>query len=349
MADLWYELLKFVLTTTYFTFRGNIFKQKFGAAMGSPVSPTVANLYMEWFEQRAIATAPPDWKPRIWKRYVDDVFEVVKKGAAQPLTDHLNQVDHTGNIKFTFEEEADRKLPCLDLLVQVLPSGAIQTSVYRKKKTHTDQYLNFASEHALNHKLSVIRTLMDRKNNIVSTQADRDSEDRHIRNALGRCGYPAWAFTKVQQQRERNRKQREGPKTKQGTTTTRIPPIVLPYIQGVTEPISRFMKQAGVSTASRPHTTLKQLLVSPKDKPDMMNITDCVYQIPCGNCKRSYIGETGRKFGTRMGEHQTNVTQNTANKQFTRSQRKSSIDSYHKSAITDHVAQHNHAISYLGT
>ena len=42
------ELLRFVLTTTYFLFRGNIYKQRFGAAMGSPVSPVVANLYMEF-------------------------------------------------------------------------------------------------------------------------------------------------------------------------------------------------------------------------------------------------------------------------------------------------------------
>ena len=41
------ELLRFVLTTTYFTFRGVIYKQKFGAAMGSPVSPIIANLFME--------------------------------------------------------------------------------------------------------------------------------------------------------------------------------------------------------------------------------------------------------------------------------------------------------------
>ena len=39
------ELLKFIVTTTYFSFRGTIYKQKFGTAMGSQVSP--ANLFME--------------------------------------------------------------------------------------------------------------------------------------------------------------------------------------------------------------------------------------------------------------------------------------------------------------
>jgi len=41
------ELLEFVVTTTYFTFRGVIYQQRFGTAMGSPVSPIIANLFME--------------------------------------------------------------------------------------------------------------------------------------------------------------------------------------------------------------------------------------------------------------------------------------------------------------
>ena len=41
------ELLDFILSTTYFTFRDNIYRQLFGAAMGSPVSPLAANIYME--------------------------------------------------------------------------------------------------------------------------------------------------------------------------------------------------------------------------------------------------------------------------------------------------------------
>ena len=51
-------LLSFCLNTTYFTYMGVIYKQKHGAAMGSPVSPIIANLYMEGFEEIALRTAP---------------------------------------------------------------------------------------------------------------------------------------------------------------------------------------------------------------------------------------------------------------------------------------------------
>ena len=51
-------LLEFCLKNTYFSFQGHIYEQVEGAAMGSPVSPIVANLYMEYLEQKALSTAP---------------------------------------------------------------------------------------------------------------------------------------------------------------------------------------------------------------------------------------------------------------------------------------------------
>lgn len=83
------DLTEFIATTTYFSFRGQLFKQKFGAAMGSPVSPILANFFMEWLKQQAIATAPIDCKPKLWKRYVDDILEIIKRGKVEGLTDHL--------------------------------------------------------------------------------------------------------------------------------------------------------------------------------------------------------------------------------------------------------------------
>ncbi|XP_014679428.1 PREDICTED: uncharacterized protein LOC106819296, partial [Priapulus caudatus] len=127
------ELLTFVLMTTYFKFRDQIYNQKFGAAMGSPVSPIVANLYMEWLETEAIATAPADLKPKLWLRYVDDTLEIIKSGTVQQWTEHLNSIDSTNNIKFTYEEELDQKIPFLDTLIHKREDGSLKLTVYRKK------------------------------------------------------------------------------------------------------------------------------------------------------------------------------------------------------------------------
>ena len=59
--------------------------------MGSPVLPIMCNLYVESFEQKALAGTedPPLW----WKRYVDDTFTVRKNDRAQEFADYLNTVD----------------------------------------------------------------------------------------------------------------------------------------------------------------------------------------------------------------------------------------------------------------
>ena len=56
-------------------------------------------------EQQAIATAPIDCKPKLWKRYVDDILEIIKREKLEALTDHLNGIDKTNSIKFTHEPE----------------------------------------------------------------------------------------------------------------------------------------------------------------------------------------------------------------------------------------------------
>ena len=338
------ELLKFVLTTTYFSFRGDIYKQKFGAAMGSPCSAIIANIFMEWLEQRAIADAPAECFPKLWKRYVDDILEIIPRGSTQALTDHLNQADPTNSIKFTHEEEAEGKIPFLDTLICRKEDGSVKLQVYRKK-THTDQYLNFTSQHPLHQKLGVIRTLLDRKEAIITEEEDKKEEEDKIKNALSQCGYPKWAVEKVKNQMTENIKNKGRKKENNKEKSNGM--VVIPYIQGVSERLQRVYKKYNIQTAMKPVNTLKSLLVHPKDKVDQLQTCECVYEIPCKNCKKSYVGETGRAFGIRLNEHRKEAEQ-MSSKKFTRATRKDSVEEVHKSAITDHVAQHNHVIDWEG-
>ena len=155
------DLLNLVLRSTYFSYKGRIYQQKFGVAMGGPISPIVANIVMDYMFRRCAETAPPGCKPRLVKKFVDDSISVLKKSAVTPLTDHLNQLDPTGNLKYTYEMPVDDKIPCLDAFFHRKPDGTLKTMVYRKK-THTDQYLHFTSHHPLHHKQGVVRTLIDR-------------------------------------------------------------------------------------------------------------------------------------------------------------------------------------------
>ena len=57
---------------TIFEIERNDFKQKFCIAMGSPLSPVLAALYMEYFESTLLLTFFP--APSAWLRYVGDVM-----------------------------------------------------------------------------------------------------------------------------------------------------------------------------------------------------------------------------------------------------------------------------------
>ena len=59
--------------------------------MGSPVSPVIANIYMEYFESLAIPSSPTLIK---WCfRYVDDVHSATRKDQVNQLQEHLNLID----------------------------------------------------------------------------------------------------------------------------------------------------------------------------------------------------------------------------------------------------------------
>lgn len=119
---------------------------------------------MECLEKEALVTAPLDCKPRLWKRCIDDVLEIVRKGE----NDNLNQVDTTGNIKFTHEPEQDSTIPFLDTLIVRKPDGSFKLLSHRKK-THADQCLklSIASSHG------VIRTLLNRMHKVVTEDTDK--------------------------------------------------------------------------------------------------------------------------------------------------------------------------------
>ena len=80
-------LLKVVLNNCLYSFQGKFYKQLHSAAMCSPCSPVVANIYMEYFEKRALGPELPiTFTINTWLRYVDGVLTIVKKGTHEPFS-----------------------------------------------------------------------------------------------------------------------------------------------------------------------------------------------------------------------------------------------------------------------
>jgi hypothetical protein len=95
------RLFRHVLTTSYFSFNGQFYEQIDAVVISSPLSPFIANFYMEDFEERALDLAPH--KPICWFRYVDDTFVIWPHGPdkLKDCLNHLNRIHEC--IQFTME------------------------------------------------------------------------------------------------------------------------------------------------------------------------------------------------------------------------------------------------------
>ncbi|XP_051781539.1 uncharacterized protein LOC127527292 [Erpetoichthys calabaricus] len=290
-------LLELCLQSTYFIYKSQYYRQKHGCAMGSPVSPIVANLHMEEVEKRALSSYPGT-PPSHWFRYVDDTWVKIRSQEVPQFTDHINGVDK--HIKFTREDMKNNKLAFLDCEISIVNGGHLKVDVYRKP-THTDQYLRFDSLHPLEHKLGVIRTLQHRANTIPTDSEAREAEEHHVKKALNKCGYPSWSFVKAgRTPTERSKRfMRE-----EGHPLPKRKPLLIPYVSGVSEQLRRIFSKHQVSVAFKLQNTLRQRLVHPKDRVPRHKQSNIVYAVKCQEeCRDLYIGETKQPLAKRMSQH----------------------------------------------
>ena len=192
--------------------------------MGSPVSPVIVNIYMEYFESLAIPSSPTliKW----WLRYVDDVYSATRKDQVNQLQDHLNSIDPL--IKFTTEFPGTDGLPFLDTLTKPI-LNSFESTVYRKP-THTDRYLDYNSNHPISAKLSVIHTLIQRAKEVCSTPKFLAKEMDHLHRVLQDNHYPTQFFQQSKPQQKANKK--PNPSTVKFIEGTQV---VIPYIKGLSE------------------------------------------------------------------------------------------------------------------
>ena len=283
-------------TSGEFIYRDRLFRQVDGVAMGSPLGPTLANLFLAHYERQ--------WQnhvnaPSTYLRYVDDLFCIFTNGQ-----DYNNFLEYLNtrhpNLKFT-TEIGHNKLPFLDVSVEIQGDSFIR-SVHRKL-THTGLMLNFNAFCPLQWKRSVICGCLYRAFSICSSRRLFDFEVSNLRRLFEMNGYPIPFFNDILS--SFLRKVHE-PRI-QSCNESDVYTLCLPYFGNVSETfILRFRRfcrryNLKIRIVYKPfkvghYFSLKS--VCPKF------LESCVvYKYTCPVDQASYVGKTRRHLIQRINEH----------------------------------------------
>lgn len=318
--DLFLEIVEFLLQNSYFCFRQKVYRQTDGTAMGSPISPSLADLVMELLLLNV--TAKLDFDVPILKKYVDDLLLALPTERVQETLCIFNS--YHPKLQFTMEEERENQLPFLDLLITRNQNQTLDTEWYCKPIA-SGRLLNYFSFHPLKMKLNVAQNFIKRVITLDSTH-NITKQQLVIRKFLKLNNYPASLVNRmISQARSRTTSTQL---TQQQTTEDQLEPAHAPstdannsqdlphpifrsltHIPNLSERITKHLKHdfTLVKVANSIVKTTQNILPNVKDPIDRSQLSQVVYKIPCANCEKVYIGMTKNCLQTRLSGHRTNI------------------------------------------
>ena len=297
------SLLEMSVKESLFMFGDQLFKQIDGVAMGSPLGPTLANVFLCYHERMWLSDCPEEFKPIRYNRYVDDCFLVFKsKEQAMKFLDYLNNKHK--NISFTAEYEQDSNLPFLDISI-TKDEGILSTDVYRKS-TFTGLGLNFNSFVPLLFKINSIKTLLHRAYNICSTWKKFHDEVERLRKYFHMNSYPRDLLDK---HIKRFISSKFASHTHESIAKdTRY--IKLPFLGHFSYQLRNTL--SNLLKAQFPDVEFRFIFVNRNTIGSLFKVKDSipvplcsniVYCFNCPDCESRYIGSTSRNLKIRISEH----------------------------------------------
>lgn len=291
------DLLKLATTNVEFSFNNTMYRQIDGVAMGSPLGPILANIFVGYHEAQLFRTTP---KPIAYYRYVDDIFAIFNSESQMDKFYKKLSNMHAA-LSFTKEAEKNNSIPFLDVLVERSHTSFI-TSVSRKS-SFTGDYILWKSFCPKRYKINLISCLTNRALKLCST-CRLDDELGRIAEIFAALGYPEHV---VKNTICRAVKRFHQPRT---FGPAKCPVYLhLPYIGKVS---SRFEEQTTKAVEDTFNSvrvrvvfrTRRPLNGVAKDVSPITDLNNVIYKFKC-HCDGEYIGRTSARFHVRRDQHVT--------------------------------------------
>jgi len=313
--------VKFTLNSTYFIFNGKTYKQTFGAPMGSPLSPIIADLALQNLESHSLKNL--SFIPLFYIRYVDDIAMAVPRMSLNELLHNFNTFHP--RLKFTLEN-GGTSLNFLEITM-INSDGNLIFDWYHKP-TYSGRLLNFHSKHPMTQKRGIITSSID-KILLLSNPKFHQKNFLFLINNLLMNDYPLETIFCSIRKRLSVKFQQLNHGTSQSDTKDNY--FVIPYIDHISSKFIQYFKN--IPTLKLTFfgiNKLNKFIKVHKDPLPFLSRSNVVYKINCLDCDASYVGQTRRLLKQRIEEHRNHIRRDTTQ----------------TSVITDHRLKFSHEFDW---
>ena len=299
------KFLQLTLLDTYFFFDNSLYKQVDGLAMGSPIAPILANIFLCFHESRWLDDCPLNFKPKLYRRYVDDSFLIFRDISHVDLFLNYLNSKHP-NIQFTKEIENNCHLPFLDLDIKK-ENCSLSTSVFRKH-TFTGLCMNFNSFSPFIYKINLIKTLIFRTYFLSSNYFNIHLDFEKVKSFLSLNGFKINMIEKCIRSFLNQINIPQKPPI--NNVSKKILYVKLPFHgeesfkvrRNINQLFSKFYPQIKLNIVFQSGFRIKNFFKF-KDPIPVPLRSSLVYKYVCNRCNSVYIGKTSRHLHTRISEH----------------------------------------------